>query len=244
MINQFVLDAICRDEFRRVRPYPWVNPKGILKDETFDRLIDCYPQLDMFEHHQGMARQYNQKPHDRFELVYTDRLNNIPAVWSSFIDVLRGKDYCKFVSEMLGRDDFCFKFQWQTSVAGGDLSPHTDSKNKLATHIFYLSNDDNWNSDWGGGTLILDDFGKIDHRSAPKLDQFDIVARAQTMNNYSLFFERSDHSWHALQELHCPAEAHRSIFSVIVYPDQFVETGIKFRLGLKPRTYFRPFEQN
>ena len=39
------LEAIDPAEFRHTKPYPWVNPEGLLTDEGFDRLLHKMPDL-------------------------------------------------------------------------------------------------------------------------------------------------------------------------------------------------------
>ena len=67
-----------------------------------------------------------------------------------------------------------------------------------------MLNGDNWSEDWGGGTLILDSLKTIPYQSSPDISTFKLVAEANTFNNYSLLFELSDRSWHALSALKCP----------------------------------------
>jgi hypothetical protein len=234
------LDSVGSSDFNNTFPYPWINPHGIINDNTFTQLVSSYPALSLFEHHQDMPREYGQKSHNRYELVYDSSLKAIPEIWENFIDELKGPTYNNFLSRLLGFKDYSLKFQWQCSSGGGDLSPHTDSPKKIATHIFYMLNEDNWNEGWGGGTLILDDRHQLDYRSSPSLKEFKVAYEAKTHNGYSLLFKRSDHSWHALKPLLCPTETLRPIFSVIVYPKLFGHRRITDTLLRRPRVYFTP----
>jgi hypothetical protein len=214
-LNQSTLDSISREAFQKTHPFPWTNPQGFVTDEGFDALLKTLPDVGIFESSFGMERAYGQKPHDRYELKYRDGLP-ISKEWQSFLDELAGSKYRAWISKLLGRNDFSLRFQWQYSFNGCSVSPHCDSRNKLASHLFYLNTPENWKIEWGGQTLILNDQGAFPPESAPKLEDFKGSQAAEVFGNRSLFFERTDRSWHAVSELTSPPEAMRKIFTVIV----------------------------
>ena len=59
------LNSLHQSEFREARPYPWLNPHGLIAKTEFNELVNNYPDLSLFEHHEDMPREYGQKPHNR-----------------------------------------------------------------------------------------------------------------------------------------------------------------------------------
>lgn len=213
-LNQDVLAAIDARTFQATKPYPWVNPRGIITDAGFAELVASLPDVSLFEKSIGMERAYGQKPHDRYELKYHPGVILSPA-WQSYIDELSGPIYRAFLARLLGTNDFGLRFQWQYSFRGCSVSPHCDSRNKLGSHIFYFNTRDNWKDEWGGRTLLLDG-GAFLPESAPVLSSFKGQIATEVFGNRSLLFERTDRSWHAVSELTSPDGAMRKIFTVII----------------------------
>jgi hypothetical protein len=81
-----------------------------------------------------------------------------------------------------------------------------------------MNDDSDWQEDWGGQTVILNDNGRFSAQSSPQFDDFDEEIAAQTMNNRSLIFGRRGNSWHGVREISCPEGAFRKVF-IIVYED-------------------------
>ena len=67
-LNWDALDAVDAEKFRSAKPYPWANPKGTLTEEGRAALIASWPGFALFKRTFGMARNYGQQPHDRWEL--------------------------------------------------------------------------------------------------------------------------------------------------------------------------------
>ena len=97
------------------------------------------------------------------------------------------------------------------------MSPHCDARGKLGSQIFYL-NDDDWDTAWGGETVILDDKGRFSAQSSPAWEEFDTAMPAETAGNRSLIFGRRGNSWHGVRELTCPDGAYRQVF-IVVFED-------------------------
>jgi hypothetical protein len=93
-----------------------------------------------------------------------------------------------------------------------------------------MNNKNNWKEDWGGHTIILDDNEKLDHKSSPTLDQFSKKYKSKSLENRSLLFKRTDHSWHSLDPLNCPTDKIRKVFSVIIYPTDYKTENLKQKL--------------
>ena len=230
------MDAFERHEFTANQPYPWANFKALLTPEAFSALYAEFPALDFFEKHEGMARKHGQKPHDRFYLAYEEKIDaykkldsaqeaaqgkgiirhdQLSPTWQTFItEITTESPYRRFLSELLGTDDFTTRFAWHVATAGHSVSPHSDATNKVGTHIFYFNTTEDWQAEWGGATLVLD--GKTVENMNPDVSDFKEITPVEVMNNRSFLFKNQPEGWHAVDTITCPAGVHRRIFNVIV----------------------------
>lgn len=203
--------------FREARPYPWMNPEGILTPEAYAELVGNMPDISLFTGSFGVQRKFGQHSHERFILEYVDGLD-LPAPWQAFVDELKGDAYRDFVTDLLGRRHFRFRFHWHYTPRGCSVSPHCDARGKLGSHIFYLNDAEEWDTAWGGETVILDDHGRFPTQSSPAWEDFDLAVPAETAGNRSLIFGRRGNSWHGVRELTCPEGAYRKVF-IVVFED-------------------------
>ena len=217
-LNQQCLDAISYDMFQKQRPYPWLSLQGSLTPEGFQRLRDTLPDNALFERNVGVKRAHGQASHDRNILHYQPHLK-LAEPWKEFIASLQGESYQEFLHRIFGPevgDEFILTFEWYYAWQGCSVSPHCDARRKLATHIFYFNTEDDWDTNWGGQILMLDDEGRFKPHSAPKFDDFKVAATLVPRGNASLIFERTDHSWHGVRPLQCPPNTLRKLFIVTV----------------------------
>ncbi|MCH7708056.1 MAG: hypothetical protein IH884_06170 [Myxococcales bacterium] len=209
------LEAIDAAAFRGEAPYPWINPQGLLTAEGFRRLGDELPDIAGFEKVFGKRRAHGQQSHDRYTLEYRKGLA-LPASWRDFIAELEGDGYRKFIARLFGRGGFRLRYHWHYTPNGCSVSPHCDSTRKLGSHIFYMNTSRDWDPSWGGETIVLDDGGRLGHRSAPAIEDFDGSIAASTIDNMSFIFQRMAHAWHTVREIKCPKDAMRKVFIVVV----------------------------
>ena len=132
-----------------------------------------------------------------------------------FVEELCGDRYRDFVCKLLDVSHVRFRFHWHFTPNGGEVSPHCDSKGKIGSQIFYLNTEDDWQSDWGGETVILDDKGRIEADNAPAFEDFDAEYPADTRDNRSLIFGRQGNSWHGVRRINCPENHFRKVFIVV-----------------------------
>ena len=208
------LAAIDVDAFRATRPYPWLNPHGLLTDAGFARLVATLPDPALFRHDFGVARAHGQYPHDRLVLDYHEDLDIAPE-WHEFVAELRDRAYQDFIGRAFERRRFLLNFHWHYTPNGCSVSPHCDAMRKLGSHIFYFNAGD-WDPLWGGETLILDDHGRFKRSSAPRFEDFDQTIAAEANGNCSLLFRRNDKSWHGVREIRCPEGNYRKVFIVVI----------------------------
>jgi hypothetical protein len=212
------VERVSPEGFQKQRPYPWVNLQGTLTPEAFQCLRETLPDVSVFERKVGVKRAYGQAPHDRAILHYRPHLD-LAEPWKEFVAELQGEWYQSFVRRMLGlRADtrFILTLEWYYAWQGCGVSPHCDARRKCGTHIFYFNTEEDWKSDWGGHILILDDEGHFRAHSAPGFDQLAVAASLDARGNQSLLFQRTEHSWHGVRPLSCPAGALRKLFIVTV----------------------------
>mgnify|MGYP000744801495 CR=1 FL=1 len=211
------LDALDGEAFRNQKPYPWVNPEGLLSDEGFDRLLHNMPDLSLFEKKFGYERIAGQKPHDRYSLEYT-RETQVPIPWKEFIGELCSDRYRNILARLFDARKINLRFHWHYTPPGCDVSPHCDARREHGSHLFYFNSEEEWDPAWGGSTLVLDDGGRLDYNSAPDFEEFDAAYECESIGNYSSLMLRTDHAWHAVRAINCPEGRMRRIFIVVVNP--------------------------
>jgi hypothetical protein len=212
-LNPAILDAIDPAAFRAQLPYPWINPRDFIAADRFHELLDSLPDISQFRASINKQRKHGQASHDRYELDYEEGMELSPA-WSEFINELRSNRYRDFVCKLLGVYYIRFRLHWHFAPNGSAVSPHCDSTTKLGSQIFYLNTAEDWNWDWGGETVILDDGGRYETDSAPAFEGFDAEYKANTKDNRSLIFGRQGNSWHGVRRINCPESHYRKVFIV------------------------------
>ena len=159
-LNPAVRDSIEPVAFETQKPFPWINPQYFIKDERYPELLANMPDIAQFRAFFGKQRKHGQASHDRYTLDYVDGMA-LAAPWAQLIAELRGDSYRKFICKLLGVNRVRFRFHWHYTPDGGEVSPHCDSKGKIGSQIFYLNTVDDWQWDWGGETVVLDDGGRF-----------------------------------------------------------------------------------
>lgn len=212
------LRNLSLDDFLLTEPYPYFNSAGVLTESGFQDLLANMPPLSMFEQRLGEERRAGQAPHDRYSLEYAPDMP-VPKPWREFIGELCSDAYRHEIERLLGARKAEFRFHWHYTPSGADVSPHCDSRREHGSHLFYFNSAEDWNPAWGGATLVLDDGGRLDYNSAPGIDAFDKVIECKSIGNYSALIKRTDHAWHAVNPIECPADRLRRVFIVVVNPD-------------------------
>ncbi len=213
-LNAQVLDAISPSDFQTRDPFPWVNPQYFIAPERYQELLETMPDVSEFRAFFGKQRKHGQGSHDRYVLDYEDGMS-LHSAWQTFVDELRGPVYRDFVCRLLNVSDVRFRFHWHFTPDGGEVTPHCDSKGKIGSQIFYLNTEADWNRDWGGETVVLDDGGRITPDNAPAFEDFDAEYPADTTDNRSLLFGRRGNSWHGVRKINCPEGYFRKVFIVV-----------------------------
>jgi len=209
------LESFDPKVFQNQKPYPWWNPEGALTADGFQRLLETMPDVAMFDNKFGVQRSHGQYAHDRYALEYEKGLD-LAEPWRDFMAELNGKRYRQFLCRLFGVRSVFLNFHWHYTPNGCSVSPHCDAKRKLGSQIYYFNTEDDWDANWGGETLILEDGGRFDTKSAPAFEDFDRATPSVSLGNRSLFFGRSGNSWHGVREINCPEGYLRKVFIVVV----------------------------
>lgn len=210
------LDAIDADAFAEIKPYPFINPAGLLTDEGYSRLLENRLDVSALTPSFGRKRSHGQYSHDRYVLEYRPGLDVVPKPWNDFIAELRGPQYTRFIQRMYRCRTFLLNMHWHYTPNGCAVSPHCDAIHKMGSHIFYLNTPEDWDPSWGGPTLMLEDHGRFRVDSSPAFEDFDRVVASECIGNYSTLFARRKRSWHGVRELSCPEDRLRKVFIVVI----------------------------
>jgi hypothetical protein len=214
-LNFSALEALSAKSFQETKPYPWMNPSGLLTDGGYERLVQTLPDVSMFEKRFGVKRAHGQQSHDRYTLEYRENLP-LSSDWKRFLDELHGEAYSKFLKRLFGVKSLELNFHWHYTPNGCSVSPHCDAKHKLGSHIFYFNTKEDWDPAWGGETVILDDQGRFSRKSAPRFEDFAQSLASTAIGNFSLLFQRLDKSWHGVRPVRCPEGHMRKVFIVVI----------------------------
>lgn len=211
-LNVEAIKSLDHKQFASAKPFPWANPQGLLTETGFENLRMNLPEISIFEIDPGYNKDKRSK--NRWELNYDTNVP-VPSPWVEFIKELKGVEYRNFLQRMLGIEKFNLRFQWHFCADGFSIVPHVDSVKKLATHIFYLNTERDWDEKWGGQTVILDNHTYSRH-DARQMSDFTQPIYSKMLNNRSLLWKNTDDSWHAASDVHCPKNALRLLFTVII----------------------------
>ena len=218
-INYGNLEAVSSAAFQAQKPYPWAHMRDTLTPEGWNKLREALPDISDFQMMIGVKRSFGQAPHNRGILHYREGMA-CAQPWKEFIDELRGPAYQAFLRRTLGlkaSQKIILTMEWYYAWQGCSVSPHCDARRKIATHIFFFADDEDWPRAWGGDILILDDEGRFKAHSAPKFDELKVAASLDLRKNGSLLFERTEHSWHGVLPLQSPrSDVYRKLFIVTV----------------------------
>ena len=232
MMNRFLDAAALREfpaeTFARQEPFPWHDFARLLSPEGFAALYQDFPPLSLFEKHIGMERAGGQRPHDRYYLAYESSIYgkkesdepgvvrdaDLPPAWRQFMGELHtSHEYRAFSERLLGQTGMTTRYAWHVGFAGSEVSPHRDAGNKIGTHIFYFNTADDWDSAWGGATLVLG--GKKTDAPNPDFADFAAESAAEIRDNRSFLFQNTPDAWHGARALTCPPGRYRRLFNVI-----------------------------
>lgn len=216
------LETIDERSYQAQEPFPWANPEGLLTAEGYARLRANLPDINLFESSFGVARRHAQTAHDRYILEYDANLPVDPA-WHAYVGELRSKRYKRIICRLLGERSVALNFHWHYTPRGCAVSPHADSVRKAGSHIFYFNTAADWDPNWGGHTVLLDDAGQLSARSSPSFEDFGREIACEALGNRSLLFTRGAHAWHGVRPIDCPEGKFRKVFIVVINKNRLAD---------------------
>lgn len=213
LINYSFINKFKVEKFQNQKPFPYHQINGFLIEEKYEQLRRELPNQKLFSEQKGNRRRYGQASHDRLSLDLESK-GVKSTIWSNFINEIETGPYCELIASILGTRKFHFKYHWHYTPSAASVSPHCDAEWKLGSHIFYFNSAKDWKHAWGGQTVILDDNGEKNFRSAPEFDEFPRQIEIPCIGNRSLLFKRTDHSWHGVRSINCPKDKIRKVFII------------------------------
>src|SRR5262249_53527789 len=93
------LETIDPAQFQQAKPYPWLNPAGILTESGYQRLLANLPDISVFEPMFGIKRSHGHRPHDRAVLEYRAHADLEPWLRECIAE-LRGERYGRFLRRL------------------------------------------------------------------------------------------------------------------------------------------------
>lgn len=164
-------------------PFPVCYVKDVLGPDVYRRLVETYPDKEIFEYKPNLGHKYSLSEANNPE-NYLKFLSEA-SEWRAFYDHVKSNEFVANVLSMLidnhvdlglrrtrvvsGRasrkasllsrlrrqTELSARFEFSMMPAdGGQILPHTDAPNKLITLVISMMEPGEWNMDWGGGTSI------------------------------------------------------------------------------------------
>lgn len=176
------------DSFTKNGPWPWFMSDTLLDASRLDALMQHFPEekLVFFERKEGSDKTYLCKQYQMYNQYAAAGDGFVPhPAWRELIEYVTSPGYRDSVARLMGCD---------LSRAGIEvivnqyeqecyMSPHTDRRPKLVTHLIYLSGDRG--SDYGGEFVVHDRDGEAAHM-------------VEAIAGRSVVFKRSEESLHSV----------------------------------------------
>lgn len=174
--------------FSRNGPWPWFMSDALLEPSRLDALVRNFPEemLVLSERKEGSDKTYLCRQY-RLYSQYAENDDGFVAhpSWREFIEYVKSPQYRASVSRLMDCDLRSAGIEVILNQYDQEcyMSPHTDRRPKLITHLIYLSGEKG--GDYGGEFVVHGPDGEAVHRVEA------IVGR-------SVVFRRSDESLHSV----------------------------------------------
>lgn len=122
-LNEIIVN---KKDVLKAKPYPHLNPQGLIKDEYFPMLRDNDPIVEKsFDNGRTNLMPEGFKAHIKYEEM---DLLKLPEIWKEFLDELEnGKEYKEFVSEFIKNKNFHIEYEW-SYLSKHSLHVHPDAE--------------------------------------------------------------------------------------------------------------------
>ena len=218
-------------------PYPVAYFCNFVQQGLYEQLMEQWPQLSLFKSRPKLGTKYSlsetnngknyrdfvqaSPPWNRFHsFVKSDdfiesiidylKLVNIDLDIDRRIIVSRKKKRKpSLVSRFKRRHELNARFEFSMmDCHGGSILPHTDAPHKLITLVMSAVDDNEWNSEWGGGTQICVPLDRsLLYNQKNKYLQFEDVQTIREfpfVSNQCICFIKTYNSWHQVSPLRGP----------------------------------------
>lgn len=170
-------------------PFEWVKLYDLISNKDLRHaLIETYPVENLREEIKS-----NDEDKSYQFLIKSAVLKNkkqpcfkeLPLVWQNLIDQIVSEEYRNTVEKLVNINLIDKPIDVSFFAFGENhwVSPHTDKKSKIVSHVLYFNNI--WNKEWGGSFRLLN--------SAEPNDVFEDIL---PLSQLSVLFKRSVNSWH------------------------------------------------
>ncbi len=216
-------------------PFPIGISKPLMKPDLYREFLDNYPSVEHFSHPDKLGHKYSLSerfnPKDFRRFVNGNALWRGFDAWIKSPDFVRGVlDALATHSLDLGYDpDMSVMKQVQKRLThsgrlscsaarlrsrfefsmlpadGGHILPHTDSPNKIVTLIISMTDEGEWNPEWGGGTDVNQHkdvklaFNQT-NRQAP-FEDMEVLDTFEFSPNQAVMFIKTFNSWHSVKPM-------------------------------------------
>jgi hypothetical protein len=92
--------------------------------------------------------------------------------------------------------------------SGGSQYPHTDAPRKTVALVLSMAKEDEWSTDWGGGTAVV--WPKDEKKTFNYLNDYlgfeevDVLEEFKFLPNSCVIFVKTFNSWHAVMPIRAP----------------------------------------
>jgi hypothetical protein len=232
MLNFDLLDM-------RYQPYPIGAIRPALADDVYAECLSAFPDAELFEyigdvgHKFSLSEKYAAKNYKR--LIKREPIWQALHSWVKSRDFLestfaalrqRGLDLgyevpsasrrlqrrIKNLRRGRGRryERYSARFEFSMlPAAGGSVIPHTDNPEKVVTIVIAMVGEDEWSTDYGGGTDVLRpydeklSFERLNKRR-PAGKEFEILHTFPFLPNQAVVFTKTFNSWHGVRPMTGP----------------------------------------
>nr|AEH57247.1 putative hydroxylase NikM-like protein [Prochloron didemni P3-Solomon] len=215
------LSAICQK--MNTTPYRWKLVKNTFASKEYAKnLLDTFPKegFKRFQRDTGSKRHYfyGRCLIDNYvENASVHKVDSLSNIWNDLIHELLSDTYRKLMSKTseISLDGLRIEITCWRHLYGCFIDPHPDKPEKVLTHLFYFNQED-WKSTDGGCLRIL--------RNSDIENYTDEIL---PLINTSVFFVRSDNSWHGTKPISIPNRARLALQVVFHKENMHYTTGYK-----------------
>ena len=229
-------------------PFPICYVPNLLDKAEYEALRENYPDINLFEHKPVLGDKYslselnNKDNYHKFvsenpiwgkffakikskefieETLVFLKAHNIDMGINKFVYLPKRKKFKNLRIIKLRQKQVTLTSRFEFSVMkanGGNITPHTDAPNKIITLVISFIGENEWNSEWGGGTdvLIPTDRTKLFNHVNKQMpfDKMEYVRTFPFNPNQLVLFIKTYNSWHSVTPIKGPETGLRKTLTI------------------------------